>query len=92
VITCRAPARIAPCGGAESSSQRGAHRNRLSSLFNTQDEGDNAEEGDGEEDSAVLGGATSLLAQAASRSSRSFLHDDSFHYLPADEAEEEDEG
>jgi hypothetical protein len=93
----RAPSTGCSSSSGESSSQRGAHRNRLSSLFNTQDEGDNAEEGEGEGvgvgvgvgGPAVLGGATSLLAQAAARSSRSFLHDESFHYLPDDEVEEE---
>jgi hypothetical protein len=87
-------------GGSRSSSSSGdsaskatgeSHKNRLSSLFNTQDD---AEEG-GESDDHAAG--ASLLARSRGacgqypQSRRSFLGDENFHFLPPSEGADPDE-
>ena len=56
--------------GSGDSADRSSKNNRLSCLFGTQDEDD-------EEDAAP-----SLLARGGQQATRSFLSEDSFHYLP----------
>ena len=57
--------------GSGDSADRSSKNNRLSCLFGTQDEDD-------EEDAAP-----SLLARSGQQATRSFLSEDSFHYLPS---------